>query len=118
MMMAVWGLLENRDLKSLKAPRTALVNTGNIAAVLTFIIARAVHWPETIVMLVAAAVGGYGGAQIGRRAPPKVVSCWNVVSDGLYHPSVLCSGIHATTAVVIPAASPLSQVSEVTQQSL
>jgi len=73
MMMAVWGLLENRDLKDLNAPRTLLVSTANIAGVLTFIIARAVHWPETIVMLVAAAIGGYGGAQLGRRAPPKVV---------------------------------------------
>lgn len=65
MMMAVWGLLGNRDLKSLNAPRTLLVSTVNIMAVLTFIIARAVHGPETVVMLVAAA--------IGRRTPPKVV---------------------------------------------
>jgi hypothetical protein len=73
MMMAVWGLLGQHDLKSLNAPRTLLVSSANVIAVLTFIIARAVHWPETVVMLVAAAIGGYGGAQIGRRAPPKVV---------------------------------------------
>lgn len=73
MMVAVWGLLGSRDLKSLNAPRTLLVSTANVMAVLTFIIARAVHWPETAVMLVAAAVGGYGGAQIGRRAPPKII---------------------------------------------
>ena len=35
--------------------------------------AHAVYWPETIVMLVAATIGGYGGAQIGRRTPTKVV---------------------------------------------
>ncbi len=73
MMVALWGLSGNRDLKSLNAPRTLLVSTANIMAVLTFIIARAVYWPETIVMLVAAAIGGYGGAQIGRHAPPKAV---------------------------------------------
>lgn len=73
MMMAVWGLLGEHDLKSLNAPRTLLVSSANIMAVLTFIIARAVHWPETVVMLVAALIGGYGGAQIGRRTPPKVV---------------------------------------------
>lgn len=73
MMVAVWGLLGSRDLKSLNAPRTLLVSTANVMAVLTFIVARAVHWPETIVMLVAAAAGGYGGAQMGRRAPPKAV---------------------------------------------
>lgn len=73
MMMAVWGLLDSRDLKALNAPRTLLVSTANIMAVLTFVIARAVHWPETLVMLVAAAAGGYGGAQLGRCAPPSLV---------------------------------------------
>jgi uncharacterized protein len=47
-------------------------------AALTFIIPRAVHWPETVVMLVAAAIGGYGGAQIGRHAPPEVVRAWTL----------------------------------------
>ncbi|HVI88487.1 MAG TPA: sulfite exporter TauE/SafE family protein [Dongiaceae bacterium] len=73
MMMAVWGLLESRDLKSLNAPRTLLVSAANVVAVLTFILARAVHWPETVVMLIAAAAGGYGGAHIGRRAPPAII---------------------------------------------
>jgi uncharacterized protein len=73
MMMAVWGLMDSRDLKSFNAPRTLLVCTANTMAVLIFIAAHAVHWHETVVMLVAAIAGGYGGAQIGRRAPPKVV---------------------------------------------
>jgi uncharacterized protein len=65
--------LDNRDLKSLNAPRTLLVSAANTMAVLTFILARAVHWPEAIVMLIAATIGGYGGAQIGRRAPPQII---------------------------------------------
>ena len=73
MMMALWGLLDRRDLKRLNAPRTLLVSTANIIAVLTFILAHAVHWPETIVMLVSAIIGGYGGAQLGRRASPQLV---------------------------------------------
>ena len=73
MMMALWGLLDNRDLKSLNAPRTMLVSAANTMAVLVFVVAHAVHWPETIVMLVAATAGGYGGAQIGRRASSRVV---------------------------------------------
>jgi uncharacterized membrane protein YfcA len=71
MMMAVWGLLDSRDLKSLNAPRTLLVSAANSVAVLTFAAAQAVRWPETIAMLLAAIAGGYGGAQIGRRAPPQ-----------------------------------------------
>jgi uncharacterized protein len=73
MMMAVWGLLDNRDLKSLNAPRTLLVTAANAMAVLIFIAAHAVRWNETVVLLVAATVGGYCGAQVGRRAPSPVV---------------------------------------------
>jgi len=73
MMIAMWGLFDGRDLKSLNAPRTLLVSAANATAVLTFIIAHAVRWPETLVMLIAAIIGGYGGAQIGRRAPPRII---------------------------------------------
>jgi uncharacterized membrane protein YfcA len=75
MMMAVWGLLDSRELKALNAPRTLLVSVANTIAVMIFVAARAIHWPETIAMLIAASVGGYGGALIGRRAPPGVVRC-------------------------------------------
>lgn len=73
MMVAVWGLLESRDLKSLNATRTLLVSAANAMAVLIFSIAHAVQWPATLVMLVAAVAGGYGGAQIGRRVAPRVI---------------------------------------------
>lgn len=73
MMLAAWGLLGTGDLKALNAPRTLLVSSANAIAALLFIWARAVHWPETIIMLIGATLGGYGGAQIGRRAPARIV---------------------------------------------
>jgi uncharacterized membrane protein YfcA len=73
MMMAMWGLLDNTDLKQLNAPRTLLVSAANVVAVLAFILADAVRWPETLVMLAGAIIGGYGGAHIGRRAPAGIV---------------------------------------------
>jgi uncharacterized protein len=79
MMLAVWGLLDTRDVKSLNAPRTLLVSAANSVAVLTFAFAHAVRWPETIAMLLAAMVGGYGGAQLGRRMPPKVIRAGTLV---------------------------------------
>lgn len=82
MMMAVWGLLDNRDLKSLNAPRTLLVSVANIMAVLTFILAGAVQWPETITMLIAATFGGYGGARIGLLLPPRVISAGTLFLTG------------------------------------
>jgi uncharacterized protein len=79
MMMAVWGLLDSRDLKSLNAPRTLLVTAANTMAVLTFIFARAISWRETVIMLIAATLGGFGGAQMGRRAPAKAVHTGTVL---------------------------------------
>ena len=73
MMIAAWGLLDRRDLKQLNAPRTLLVSAANTVAVLVFVVAGAVRWPETLAMLAGAVAGGYGGAQLGRRAAPGVV---------------------------------------------
>jgi uncharacterized membrane protein YfcA len=73
MMIAVWGLLDNRDLKHLNAPRTLLVSAANTVAVLAFVAAGAVRWPETLAMLTGAVLGGYGGAQLGRRTPAGVI---------------------------------------------
>ncbi|ALK96867.1 membrane protein [Massilia sp. WF1] len=73
MMIAMWGLLDRRELKQLNAPRTLLVSAANAVAVLAFIAANAVRWPETLAMLAGAVAGGYGGARIGRRAPAGVI---------------------------------------------
>jgi uncharacterized protein len=84
MMMAVWGLLDDRSLKSFNAPRTLLVSAANTVAVLIFIATGSVRWPEASVMLVAAAMGGYFGALLGRRANAQVVR-WGtvIVSAGI-----------------------------------
>jgi uncharacterized protein len=73
MMIAMWGLLDSCDLKRLNATRTLMVSAANVVAVLAFIAANAVRWPETLAMLVGAVMGGYGGARIGRRAQPGVI---------------------------------------------
>jgi uncharacterized membrane protein YfcA len=73
MMIAVWGLLDDSDIKRLNAPRTLLVSAANTVAVLAFIVAGAVRWPETLAMLAGAVIGGYGGAHIGKRAPANVI---------------------------------------------
>lgn len=73
MMMAVWRLLESRELKDMHAPRTLLVSAANGIAVLAFIVARAVRWREALVMLVGAVAGGYLGARAGQRASAVLV---------------------------------------------
>jgi uncharacterized membrane protein YfcA len=73
MMVAVWGLLDSQELKSLNAPRMLLATSANGMAVLTFVLAHAVAWQATLVMLLGATVGGYVGAQIGNRATAHVI---------------------------------------------
>ena len=62
MMMAAWSLLTaNADLKAMAPARVLLVSAANGAAVLWFIGAGAVRWPETLAMLGASILGGYLG---------------------------------------------------------
>ncbi len=67
MMMAIWGLLGTSDLKQMTATRTVLVGAMNAMAVLYFVAAGAVAWPQTLAMLFAAALGGYAGARLAMR---------------------------------------------------
>jgi hypothetical protein len=67
MMMAVWGLLGTSDLRQMNPAKTVLVGAMNGVAVLYFIAAGAVVWPQTLAMLFAAALGGYAGAQVALR---------------------------------------------------
>ncbi|MBV9121430.1 MAG: sulfite exporter TauE/SafE family protein, partial [Chloroflexi bacterium] len=52
------------------------------AAVVAFIIARAVYWPEALLMLVAAVLGGYIGARVVRKVSPEVLR-WLVIAIGI-----------------------------------
>jgi uncharacterized membrane protein YfcA len=79
MMMAVWGLLDARTLKSFNAPRTLLVSAARTVAVLIFIATGSVRAPESLTMLVAAAIGGYFGARLRRRANAQVVRVCTVI---------------------------------------
>ncbi len=73
MMMAIWGLLSSASLKEMNPAKVLLVGAMNGVAVVCFIVAGAVAWPETLAMLVAAALGGYAGALVARRMPAAAV---------------------------------------------
>jgi uncharacterized protein len=73
MMLTVWSLLDSADIKALNPPRALMVTAANAVAVICFIIAGAISWPHTFGVAAGAAVGGYGGAQLGRWLPANVV---------------------------------------------
>lgn len=72
MMVAVWAVLGESDIKALNAPRTFLVTAANTVAVVAFTLAGAVRWPQTLVMLVGGLIGGVAGARLGRIVSPDV----------------------------------------------
>jgi uncharacterized protein len=58
--------------------RVLLVSVTNGAAVMWFIAAGAVRWPQTLAMLGASVIGGYAGARLTRFLPPRVVRAFVV----------------------------------------
>ncbi|MCK8786720.1 sulfite exporter TauE/SafE family protein [Roseomonas sp. NAR14] len=73
MMMAVWSLLSEVDIKAMSAARTLLVSAMNSVAVLCFALFGPVHWPATLAVLLGAVIGGYGGALLARMVPAPVL---------------------------------------------
>jgi uncharacterized membrane protein YfcA len=69
MMMATWSLLDAADIKALNPPRTLLVAAANSIAVLCFVAAGVVRWPEGFLVAAGAICGGYGGAHVARHLP-------------------------------------------------
>jgi len=73
MMMAVWSVLGFSDIRAMNAIKVVLVVAANTVAVLCFSVAGSVAWRETLIMLVAAAAGGYIGARVALRLRPSHV---------------------------------------------
>lgn len=73
MMLAVWSLLDGADLKQLNPTRTIVVGAMNGIAVVCFVVAGQVWWPQTIALLLGGLAGGYAGARLGQRLPASVV---------------------------------------------
>jgi uncharacterized membrane protein YfcA len=67
-MLAALGM---RDILAMGAIRTLLAATINAAAVITFIWAGAVLWPQCLVMIAGALTGGWFGARYAQRADPR-----------------------------------------------
>lgn len=72
-LLAMLAMLGMRDILAMGAIRTLLAAAINAAAVVTFVIARAVVWPQCIVMITGSLAGGWFGAHYAQRADPRKV---------------------------------------------
>lgn len=69
-LFSLWGM---RDLNVMNGLKTGLSFILSAISVATFAAAGIVVWPQAILMMAAATVGGYAGAPIARMLPRKVV---------------------------------------------
>jgi len=73
MALAIWSLFFTAHINSLNAAKTLLTGSMNATAVVCFVIAGKVWWPQALVMMVAAVLGGYFGAHFTRKLPQEKV---------------------------------------------
>jgi uncharacterized protein len=72
-MLGMFAALGMRDIHAMGAIRTLLAAAINAAAVVTFILAGAVRWPQFAVMVAGALAGGWFGAHYAQKADPRKV---------------------------------------------
>lgn len=71
LLLALLAFLGMEDIHAMNAVKSLLVTFVNGVALLNFIVARVIVWPEATVMLVGAILGGYGGAYFAQKMNPR-----------------------------------------------
>lgn len=72
-MLALFALLGMENIHTMNAFKTVLASVANGIAVITFVFAGAVAWPQAVLMTVGAALGGYAGAYYAQKLDPVAV---------------------------------------------
>jgi uncharacterized membrane protein YfcA len=73
LMLALLTLLGYEEIHAMNALKTVLATAVNGIAVVTFIVARIVDWPQALVMIVGSIIGGYGGAVLAQKVNGEVI---------------------------------------------
>jgi len=73
LMLALFTLLGYEKIHIMNALKTVLATTINGIAMIAFISASMVDWPQALVMIVGSIIGGYGGAILAQRVSGEIV---------------------------------------------
>jgi uncharacterized protein len=79
MLTATYGLLAGAHPRSLFSVRTWVLSIANFAAAIVFVAVGLVRWAACLPMLAGAVLGGWLGAKVGRRLPPRAVRAWTLL---------------------------------------
>jgi len=73
LILAMLALLGMDEIHTMNALKALLTTISNGVAMVLFVAAHAVYWPETIIMAVGSVLGGYFGAYFAQRTKPEYV---------------------------------------------
>lgn len=73
LMLAFLTLLPFDNIHTMNSLKTVLGTAINGVAIVAFIAARVIYWPQGVLMLVASVIGGYGGAHYAQKLNPSHV---------------------------------------------
>ena len=79
LMLATLALMGMENMHHMNALKALLATCINAVASVTFIIAHAVIWPQALLMIVGAVIGGYGGAYFARKINQKWIRYFVIV---------------------------------------
>lgn len=72
LMLAMLAMLGETDIHAMNGMKTLLATVANGMALLTFTLTRTVVWPQALVMIVGATLGGYSAAWYAQKVDPRI----------------------------------------------
>lgn len=73
LMLASLGILGMENIHEMNAVKNMLATCINGVAVLVFVVFGVINWPDALIMIIGALLGGFGGAYYARKLDPKLV---------------------------------------------
>lgn len=73
LMLAAFTLFGMRDINAMNGLKMALVGIMTVSAIVTFVIASVVRWPQTIPMVLGSMAGSYMGARWAQRLDQRLI---------------------------------------------
>jgi uncharacterized membrane protein YfcA len=80
--LALFALMGLENIHAINGLRTYLISVCNLAALVVFLWAGAILWPQAMVMTAGAALGGYGGARFAQKMNPRGIR-YLIIAIGL-----------------------------------
>jgi hypothetical protein len=82
LVLSLLALLGMEDIHAMNGVKVLLVSVVNGVAMITFIVAKIIFWPQAVLMIAGSLTGGYAGAHYAQKMNQQHVR-WIVVAVGL-----------------------------------